>query len=67
MEKEKILLDTDFVVDLLRGYTKRISHIIDKIENGEIEAYLSLISVIELYTGEDSGERGNYLKIPFAG
>ncbi|OGG26444.1 hypothetical protein A2960_06220 [Candidatus Gottesmanbacteria bacterium RIFCSPLOWO2_01_FULL_39_12b] len=54
---EKILLDADFVIDLLRGYTKRINHFITKIEKGEIKACISLISVIELYTGEDSAEK----------
>ena len=54
---EKILLDTDFVIDLLRGYTNRINRLIAKIENGQIKAYISLISVIELYAGEDSVEK----------
>ena len=54
---EKILLDTDFVIDLLRGYTKRINQLIAKIENGQIKACISLISVIELYAGEDSVEK----------
>jgi predicted nucleic acid-binding protein len=57
METEKVLLDSDFVIDLLRGYTKRIDRLIARIEKGEIKAYLSLISVIELYTGEDSEEK----------
>lgn len=54
---EKILLDTDFVIDLLRGYTKRINHLITRIEKGELKACISLISVIELYAGEDSEEK----------
>lgn len=54
---EKILIDTDFVIDLLRGYTKRINHLITLIEKREIKAYISIISVIELYAGEDSGEK----------
>src|SRR3989338_9261029 len=54
---EKILLETDFVIDLLRGYTKRINQLIAKIENGQIKACISLISVIELYAGEDSVEK----------
>ncbi|MBI5452577.1 PIN domain-containing protein [Candidatus Gottesmanbacteria bacterium] len=54
---EKILLDTDFVIDLLRGYTKRINNLITRIEKGQIKAFISLISVIELYAGEDSEEK----------
>lgn len=54
---EKIILDTDFVVDLLRGYTKRINILITKIEKAQVKAYISLISVIELYAGEDSEKR----------
>ena len=54
---EKILLDTDFVIDLLRGYTKRINRLITKIENGEIKACISLMSIIELYSGKDSDEK----------
>lgn len=54
---EEIILDTDFVIDLLRGYTKRIDHIITKIEKRQIKACISIISVIELYAGEDSEEK----------
>ena len=57
MEKDKILLDTDFVIDLLRGYTKRIHNLIARIEKGEIKACISLISVIEIYAGEDNEEK----------
>ena len=57
MEKEKILIDTDFVIDLLRGYTKRIDKVITKIENREIKACISLISVIELFAGQDSDKK----------
>lgn len=54
---EKILLDTDFVIDLLRGHTKRINYLIDLIEKERIKASLSIISIIELYAGEDSAEK----------
>lgn len=50
---EKILVDTDVVVDFLRGYNKRIKNIFQKIEKGEIEGYLTWINVIEIYSGAD--------------
>ena len=54
---EKILIDTDFVIDLLRGYTRRINLLISKIEKGEVKTFISYISIIELYTGEVNAEK----------
>lgn len=51
---EKILIDTDVVIDFLRGHNNRVKDIFQQIENKEIKAYISLISVIELYSGEDT-------------
>ena len=51
---EKTTDDTDVVIDFLRGHNNRIKDIFQQIENKEIKAYISLISVIELYSGEDT-------------
>lgn len=50
---EKILIDTDTVIDLLRGYTKRINKFIQRVEKKEIKVCISLISIVELYAGKD--------------
>lgn len=48
---EKILIDTDVIIDFLRGYDLRTKSFFLKIKNLEIKGYISLISIIELYTG----------------
>lgn len=48
---EKILIDTDIIIDFLRGYHLRTKSIFSKIKNLEIKAYISLISIVELYAG----------------
>ena len=48
---EKILIDTDAVIDFLRGYHLRTKSVFLKIKNLEIKAYISLISIVELYAG----------------
>lgn len=51
---EKILIDTDVIIDFLRGYHKRIKTVFDKIEKKEIKAYIALLTIAELYSGKDS-------------
>ncbi len=48
---EKILIDTDVIIDFLRGYHLRTKSVFFKIKNLEIKAYISLISIVELYAG----------------
>lgn len=48
---EKILIDTDVIIDFLRGYNLRTKSFFLKIKNLEIKGCISLISIIELYTG----------------
>lgn len=48
---EKILIDTDVIIDFLRGYHLRTKSVFSKIKNLEIKAYISLISIVELYAG----------------
>ena len=47
---DRVLIDTDILVDHLRGIgaTKRY---LKRIESGEIEAYISVITVAELSAG----------------
>lgn len=61
---EKILIDTDIIIDFLRGYHLRTKSVFSKIKNLEIKAYISLISVIELYAGieEDNNQQEVSLK-----
>jgi len=51
---EKVLIDTDVIIDFLRGYKERIKLIFEKIENKEIQAYISTVSIVELYAGADA-------------
>ena len=51
--KKQILVDTDVIVDFLRGYTKAISYV----ENHSAEIVLSSIVVAELYAGVRDDER----------
>lgn len=52
---EKILIDTDVIIDFLRGYDLRTKSFFLKIKNLEIKGHISLISIIELYTGIEKG------------
>lgn len=54
---EKVLIDTDIVIDLLRGYTERINKFIGRVEGKEIQVFISLISIVELYAGRDIEDR----------
>lgn len=45
---EKILIDTDIVIDFLRGYELRTKLFFSKINIQEIKGCISLISIIEL-------------------
>lgn len=56
---EEILIDTDAVIDFLRGYNLRIKSFFSKIKNGQFKGFISLISNIELYAGieEENGEQ----------
>lgn len=48
---EQVLIDTDIVIDFLRGHQKRIQNFFQKVELGEIKVYLSAVSLAELYYG----------------
>lgn len=61
---EKILIDSDVVIDFLRGYDLRIKSFFSKIKNQQIKGCISLISIIELYSGieEENNIQDKYLK-----
>lgn len=54
---EKVFVDTDVMIDFLRGYKPRIKNFFKRIENGGIKAYTSWINIVELYSGVDSEEK----------
>ncbi|MFZ5987143.1 MAG: type II toxin-antitoxin system VapC family toxin [Bacillota bacterium] len=47
---KKVLLDSDILIDHLRGYEKAWGYL-KKIESGELEGYISVISEAELSAG----------------
>ena len=63
---EEILIDTDAVIDFLRGYDLRVKSFFSEIQNRQIKGYISLISNIELYAGieeENSRQEINLNKL----
>lgn len=59
---EKVLIDTDVIIDFLRGHQERIRDFFDQIEAGKLQAYTSWINVTELYSGADSNEKDEILQ-----
>lgn len=61
---ETLLVDTDVIIDFLRGYHVRTKNVFTHIEHGKIKAFLSAVSIIELYTGhgEESPQKRDILK-----
>ncbi|MBI2647420.1 type II toxin-antitoxin system VapC family toxin [Candidatus Woesearchaeota archaeon] len=47
---KKIFVDSDYVINYLRGRTYT-QDIIKKIKNKELEAYISVVTLFELYVG----------------
>ncbi|MDL1977222.1 MAG: type II toxin-antitoxin system VapC family toxin [Deltaproteobacteria bacterium] len=54
--KKQIIVDTDVIVDFLRGYAKAVSYV----ENHSAEIVLSSIVVAELYAGVRDDERARF-------
>lgn len=54
---EKVLIDTDVIIDFLRGHKVRIKDVFDKIQKYELKGLISLISIVELYAGKDIKEK----------
>lgn len=51
MFKESFVVDTDIIVDLLRGFPKSKEFFKD-IENAKVYAYFSTVTEVELYSGK---------------
>ena len=62
MLKEKIVVDTDIFIDLLRGQ-QDAKLFFKRIENNEFDAYASVITEAELYSGETSNMPSEQAKI----
>ncbi len=60
---EKILIDTDVIIDFLRGHKKRIATLFIRVERKEIKAFISQISIVELYAGEDIEDKDKEIVI----
>ncbi|MBM3283871.1 type II toxin-antitoxin system VapC family toxin [Candidatus Gottesmanbacteria bacterium] len=54
---EKVIVDTDVFIDFLRGHKQRIKKIFTLIQQKEIKGSISLISVVELYSGKDCRQK----------
>jgi predicted nucleic acid-binding protein len=50
---EKILMDSDVLIDFLRGYDKRIRDVFRQLYKKQIVGILSTINIVELYSGKD--------------
>lgn len=51
MFKESFVIDTDIIVDLLRGFSKSVEFFKD-IENIKYNTYFSTVTEVELYSGK---------------
>ena len=54
---EKILIDSDVIIDFLRGHNERIRVIFERIEDKKIIPCVTLINIVELYSGGDIAEK----------
>ncbi len=54
---EKILIDSDVIIDFLRGHNERIRVIFERIEDKKIIPCVTLINIVELYSGGDIDEK----------
>lgn len=48
------MIDTDVLIDFLRGHKVRIREVFSKIQNKKLKAIISPITIVELYAGEDT-------------
>lgn len=58
---EKILIDSDVLIDYLRGYDKRILPLFEKLQNNQIVGIISPINIVELYSGKDTQNKKKLL------
>ncbi|MBD3204134.1 PIN domain-containing protein [Candidatus Woesearchaeota archaeon] len=60
--KKFILVDTDLIIDLLRGYNKSKPFFKD-IEESKYDAYVSVITIMELMSGKSTTSTEEQIKI----
>ena len=60
---EEVLIDSDVVIDYLRGYKKRVKSFFSRIEQSKIKSFLSAVCIVELYAGKmDNGKHEEILR-----
>lgn len=60
--KTCILIDTDLIIDLLRGYEKA-QPFFKRIENNEFDAHISVVTVMEIMSGKSTTSTEEQKKI----
>ena len=50
---EKVLIDTDIIIDFLRDFNKRNKLIFKRVDNKTIDPYISVINLVELFSGKN--------------
>ena len=58
---EKIFIDSDIFIDLLRGHKKRIKNFFEKVQHQDIKTVTSWINIVELYSGIDVIEKDSII------
>ncbi len=59
---EKVLIDTDVIVDFIRGHNQRIKNILQGIQDKIITPSLSIFTIVEIYAGRDVDDKQDILK-----
>ena len=54
---EEVLVDTDIIIDFLRGHRARLKTFFVRVQERQIKPLISLISIVELYSGKEVAER----------
>ena len=54
---EKVLIDSDILIDFLRGFDLRYKNFFKRIYRKEITGLISLITIVELYSGADTQDK----------
>lgn len=60
---QKVVVDSDILIDHLRLTSQILDSILEEVKNKKIKAYLPGIVVSEIYSGNDTKESNKLLKI----
>ncbi len=60
---QKIVIDSDILIDHLRLNSQTLDFILEKVRNKKIKIYISGIVVSELYSGNDTRESAKLIQI----